>query len=186
MIKEDEIIEVGKFQKTHALKGELNALLEIDSEFFEEGNPLIVYYDGIPVPFYPESLRRKGSESFLIKLQGIDDEKEAKSFVNSKIFVLKEPLKAFIGTEGEEIFATDGLNDFMIFDSEGNIPVGRIVEIDDTTSNILLHIENEEGEKIFIPLVEDWIISLDEANKTIKMEFPEGLIELNKKAKEDN
>ena len=36
MIKEEDTIKIGKFQKTHALKGELNALLDIDPEYFTD------------------------------------------------------------------------------------------------------------------------------------------------------
>ena len=39
MIKEEELIEIGKFQKTHALKGELNALLDVGPEYLEERQP---------------------------------------------------------------------------------------------------------------------------------------------------
>ena len=69
MIKEEEIIEIGKFQKTHALKGELNALLDVGAEYLEDGNPLVIPVDGLFVPFYAESVRPKGTTSFLVKLK---------------------------------------------------------------------------------------------------------------------
>ncbi len=62
MIKKEDIVEIGKFQKTHALKGELNALLDIDGDYAADGNALVVAVDGIYVPFYAESVRPKGSE----------------------------------------------------------------------------------------------------------------------------
>ena len=45
MIEVNDIVAIGKFQKTHALKGELNAILEIDSEFLEEGNAIIAIHE---------------------------------------------------------------------------------------------------------------------------------------------
>ena len=51
MIEEKDLTPVGKFLKTHALKGELNAILEIDPEFFTEGYPLVIDVDGAFVPF---------------------------------------------------------------------------------------------------------------------------------------
>ena len=103
MIEEKEVTPVGKFQKTHALKGELNALLDINEDFFDENNPLVLEVEGIFVPFYLESIRRKGSSSFLIKLKGIESEEEAKSFVNKEIYALKDTLKTFLEEEGEEL-----------------------------------------------------------------------------------
>ena len=74
MIKEEDTLIIGKFQKTHALKGELNAIIDIDPECFVEGKPLIVEIDGILVPFYVDTYRKKGSLSILIKLDGIESE----------------------------------------------------------------------------------------------------------------
>ena len=34
MIEKDELLPVGKFRRTHALKGELNATIDIDPDFF--------------------------------------------------------------------------------------------------------------------------------------------------------
>lgn len=64
MITKDEISAVGTLQKTHALKGELNMLLDIDSEYLTSGNPAIIEIDGIYVPFYAESVRPKGASLF--------------------------------------------------------------------------------------------------------------------------
>lgn len=64
MIKEDEIIEIGKFQKTHALQGELNALLDVDLDFAEEDHPLIVEIDGIYVPFSSSRCVPRGARVF--------------------------------------------------------------------------------------------------------------------------
>lgn len=65
MIEEKDIKAIGKFQKTHALKGELNAILDIDSEYVSEGNAVVVDIDGIFVPFFASSVRPKGSTSYL-------------------------------------------------------------------------------------------------------------------------
>ena len=57
MIYSTDIEQIGKFLKTHALKGELNAQLEIDADFLRPEIPIIMDIDGIFVPFYPESVR---------------------------------------------------------------------------------------------------------------------------------
>ena len=82
MIREEDLFPIGKLQKTHALKGELNAVLDIDEDFIDEDYPLIIDLDGIFVPFYTESWRPKGSSACLLKLEGVDNEGEARKFVN--------------------------------------------------------------------------------------------------------
>ena len=47
MIYSTDIEQIGKFLKTHALKGELNAQLEIDSDFLRPEIPIIMDIDGM-------------------------------------------------------------------------------------------------------------------------------------------
>lgn len=97
MIDKEKLVEIGKFQKTHALKGELNAILDIPEEYVKDGNPLIIETDGIPVPYYAESIRGKGTTSFLIKLEGVDSVEDAAEFVNSAILVPRDELQDYVG-----------------------------------------------------------------------------------------
>lgn len=178
MIKPEEIINIGKFQKTHALKGELNMISDIDPEYFLEGNPLIVDYDGILVPYYVHSIRPKGSTSYLVKLDGIESEEEASQFVNKEIGIIKKDAEDWLD---DEIVDSNGLIGFTVLDSETGNSLGEITDIDDSTSNLLFIITNESGEDIFIPANDDFIKEIDENEKIIRMNLPEGLIDLNKK-----
>ena len=178
MIKEDDIIIIGKFHKTHALKGELNMISDIDPDFFLEGNPVIVEYDGILVPYYIETLRPKGSTSYLVKLDGINSEEEAGKFVNKEIGVLKKEAEDWLG---EEIIESSDIIGFKIVDIDEKKDIGTIVDIEDTTQNHLFILKNHEGEEIFIPANEDLIKEINEEEKLIYMNIPEGLVDINKK-----
>lgn len=176
MIKAEDITEIGKFQKTHALKGELNMLCDIDPQYFLEGNPLIIYYDGLAVPFYAETIRKKGSTSFLIKLDGIDSEEEASSFVNKKIYMLKKDAPEWLE---EDEFEEGNLIGFALIDSESGKTVGIIEDEDYSTMNALLIVKTPEEETLYIPLSENLIEEVDEDKKIIKMNLPEGLLDIN-------
>lgn len=181
MIEAKDITSIGKFQKTHALKGELNAILDIDDEFLLEGNALIVDIDGFFVPFYAASVRPKGNTSFLIKLDGIDSENEARSFVNKTIYASKSQLAPFLDVDEEDIADGDEFIGYKIIDEESDKTVGEIIEIDDTTSNLLFIAATEDGEELYIPAAEEFIYGIDDENKTIRMRLPEGLLDLNVK-----
>ena len=180
MITSEEIFKIGKFQKTHALKGELNVILDIDPEYFQEGNPLIVMIDGILVPFYIETIRKKGSQSYLVKLQGIDSEEDARMFVNKEISILRKDAEELL--DDEELLQDEELIGYEVFDKTSNSKVGVLTGIDSTTSNVLFLVDNS-GETIYIPATEDFIIKFDDENKSILMQLPEGLIDLNTKDK---
>lgn len=179
MIKPEEITSIGRLQKTHALKGELNVLLDIDPEYLEAGNPAIIDIDGIFVPFYVESVRGKGSFSYLVKFDGIDSEFEAKKLVNKTLYALRDKLKEYIAENYDEDYALyDDLIGWSIIDSEIG-EIGTVKEIDTNTENELFIVETADGKTVYIPLTEDFIDEIDEEAHIIRMNLPEGLLDLN-------
>lgn len=179
MITEEEITSVGKLLKTHGLKGELNMLLDIDPGYLEEGNPAVLDIDGIYVPFYTDSLRTKGSFSYLVKFEGIDSETEARKLVNKSIFALRDRLKEFMLENYDEEYALyDDLIGWTIEDVEAG-EIGKVVEIDTNTDNELFIVETPEGKTVYIPLTEDFIEKMDEEGKRVLMRLPDGLLDIN-------
>lgn len=178
MILVEEIKNIGKIQKTHALKGELNMILEVDPEYFLEGNPLIVEIDGIYVPYYIETIRPKGNTSFLVKIEGVDSESEASYFINKNIYMLKKDSDEWL-EEGEG--ESESLIGYKVYEVNSGISVGEIEDIDDSTVNLLFIVRQKNGEEVLIPANDNLIIGIDDENKTITMEIPDGLIDLNLK-----
>lgn len=179
MIRQEEITAVGKLQKTHALRGELNILLDIDVDYLEDGNPAILDIDGIFVPFYAESIRPKGSFSYLVKFDAIDSEFEAKKLVNKTVYALRDRLKEYLASIGEDEYALyDDLIGWNVEDTEAG-RIGTIVEIDSNTENELFIVETPGGDTVYIPLTEDFIEKIDEDSKTIFMNLPAGLTDIN-------
>lgn len=177
MIKEEEIIRIGKFHKTHGLKGELNVILDIEPDYFIEGNPLIVELDGLYVPFYIETIRQKGTISYLMKLEGVDSENLASAFVNKEINILKEGSEEWIDAEEEDENSFKG---FTVMDSATDKCIGIIEDIDDSTDNILFLVKNEE-KTFYIPAVDEFITDIDETVRILKVNLPEGLLDINNK-----
>lgn len=179
MIELKDITPIGKFQKTHALKGELNAIIDVDPDFFSEGNSVIVEQDGIYVPFFASSIRSKGSTSYLVKLDGIDCEKEAKKFVNKTAYASKKQLAPFLNLQEDEIMDDSELIGYEVFDQDLDHLIGKIINIDSSTSNFLFIIETKDGKEVFIPAVEEFINEINDNEKLIVMNLPSGLLDLN-------
>ena len=184
MIEKKDIVEIGKFQKTHALRGELNAILHIPEEYVEDGNPLVLEVDGIFVPFYAESIRPKGSTSYLIKLEGINTQEEAQEVVNSLIYAPKAEVEEYIGDEEGEVYFNDDLAGYRVVD-EALGEIGVVERVDDSTDNVLLVVESSAGDEVFIPFVESFIREIDDEGEEIICSLPEGLVELNVKKNAD-
>ena len=179
MIREEEISAIGRLQKTHALKGEMNVLLDVDPEYLEEGNPAVLDIDGIYVPFYAESVRSKGSFSYLVKFEGIDSEFEAKKLVNKTVFAVRDRLKEFMQENYDDEYALyDDLIGWTIEDAEFGA-IGTVVDIDTNTENELFIVETPDGKTVYIPLTDDFMENVDKDAKKISMRLPAGLLDLN-------
>ena len=176
MIKREELLPVGKFQKTHALKGELNMISELVPEYYSEGGPLIVNDDGIFVPYYVETIRPKGNISFLVKIKGVNSEEEASAFVNKEIFMLKKDCEKWLPEDYED---AEELIGYSVWDENSGERLGVIVNIDNSTPNILFIIEGDNEEELILPGNEDFITEIDDDKKEIRMNLPEGLREIN-------
>lgn len=179
MIDKKDLIAIGKFQKTHALKGELNVILNIEEDYLQSGNALVVEMDGLFVPFFATGIRPKGNTSFLVKLEGIDSETEAKKFVNKDIYAIRSQLAPFLEMEEDELRDEDHLSGYEIIDEISGDKIGIIMSVDSSTQNLLFIVEDENGKELLIPAVDDLISEIDDENKKIIMSLPEGLADIN-------
>lgn len=180
MITEKEITAAGKFSKTHGLKGELHALLDIDSDFFEEEPCFIVEVDGIFVPFFAEAVRPKGHFATLIKPEGVDSEEQAREFVGKTIYVRRSDLRAFeteMEEEADGAYADDFVG-FTLLAPDGTV-LGEIRDLETSTANALFIVKTPADNTLYVPVAEEFITALDPEAKTITMDLPEGLTDLN-------
>lgn len=166
MIDINNYIEIGYIKRTHGTKGEMAAT--ITRYFPEDSEFIMLLIDGILVPFYVEDWRFKSIDTLLLTLEDIDNEEQAKRLVGCKMFADKY----FSQTFGEEYIIED-LIGYQIY-TENNHPIGVIKEIDRSTINNLLHLDND----LIIPFHDDFVLMIDHANHSITMKLPDGLITL--------
>lgn len=182
MIERAETTKIGKFQRTHALKGELNAIFDIDPALFlEDGRPVIVEMDGILVPFFLHGVRTKGSTSYLVLIDGVESEESARRFVNKDIYALRADVDDAEAEEaGDGAYAEDFIG-YKVIDSDAG-ELGVVEDLDLTTENALFIVKTPDGETLYIPIADDLIDLYDDKERTITMTLPEGLISINKKS----
>lgn len=163
----DNIIKVGRILKNHGVKGEVT--LSVDNDALFEAECIIVELDGLYVPFYIESRRRKSDTVDLIKIDGVDSEADAAPLLGAPVFLKKDE----ISDAGDE---WGSLNGYKFYD--GDTLVGEITAIDDQTENQLFIVEATSGE-VLVPIVDEWVETVDDAAKVIKMRLPDGLVDIN-------
>ncbi len=176
MIKKESLVSIGTFFKPHGIKGEVSA--SFDYEFDpSELRCIILEIEGIFVPFFIENARRRGSSSWLIKLDGVDSEKYAATFSNHDIYALADELPEGLSDEMEDGLYLYDLVGFKLQDHDN--PIGIIEGIDDSTANILLQVRDNNGAIIYVPFAEDFITGINKNSETLLMSLPHGLIDLN-------
>lgn len=173
MIKKEEVFKIGKFAKPHGVKGEISLLTSCDL-FDEAEEPYVVCaIDGIFVPFFVEEYRYKSDNVVLLKLEQVDSEEEARELVNLEVYY---PLE---GMEEESLVGDmtwDGFIGYSVRDEESG-HLGIITEVDESTLNVLLHIDRE-GEELLFPAADELIVEVDHAKKEMIVALPQGLLEI--------
>lgn len=173
MIRKEDVFKIGKFAKTHGVKGELSLLA--DGELFDasEDPYVICEIDGILVPFFIESYRDKSDSVVLVKLECIDSGEAAREFVNLDVYY---PLAQAGKEDLINSMAWDSLVGFTVFSEDKSI-LGIVTHVDESTLNVLLQIE-KDGKTFLFPAVEELVADIDYPNKQMVLIVPEGLLDL--------
>ena len=179
MILRGDLLEVGQLFKPHGIKGEMSAELDYGLEPADV-RCFLIEIDGIFVPFFVAESRRRGSDSWLIRLDGVNDEKQAMAFVNTTLYAVKAELPEEIleDTDEEGVHLYD-LVGYTLCDEASKSAVGVITAIDDSTANVLMSIEAADGDTLLVPFAEELVTALDTENKSLTLELPQGLTDLN-------
>ena len=77
--------------------------------------------------------------------------------------------------EGNQFYFHEVI-DFEVEDKRLGI-VGKIVSINDTSAQPLFEVLHGDVE-ILIPMIDHFLVEIDRKNKKVKMDLPEGLIEM--------
>ncbi len=166
MIEQSELIRIGTMRRPHGKSGELQC--QMDNDYWDEAEAdfLILLLDGIFVPFRVEDWRGKGADSLIFRLKGVDTEVKALRLMNAEAYMLRRDLNE----EAEEMMTWQDLVGFEVLNSEETVQ-GRVAAVDESTINTLLELEDGR----LLPVHEDLIIEIDEPQKRIILDLPEGL-----------
>ena len=177
MIKREELIAIGHYNKPHGVSGELSATVDVDIEVLRELSCLISGVDGIFVPFFVNACRPKSHETVLLTIDGINDEQEAARLVNHDIYVLKREYRQESIDADADGYPLDFFIGFEVRDSDGTV-IGEIADVDEQTENAIFIVERD-GSEIMVPATDDLIVEFDLDGKVMVMDLPQGLLDLN-------
>ena len=169
MIRQEEVYKIGRLGKAHGVKGEVT--FQFDDDVFDrtDAEYLILDIDGILVPFFMEEYRFRSDALALVKFCDVDTQERASELTGSNVYFPRA-----LAEDEEGMPSLASLIGFDLVEAKNGIRVGTIATIDDSTANLLFELEDGR----LIPASDDLITDINIKERTIKMEIPEGLLEI--------
>ena len=169
MIKQEEVYRIGRLGKAHGIKGEVS--FQFDDDIFDrvDAEYLVLEVEGILVPFFMEEYRFRSDTVALVKFCDVDTQQRASELTGCEVYFPRA-----LADEDEDNVSLAMLVGFDIIDAGTGSKVGTIAAVDDTTANLLFELEDGR----LIPASDDLISDIDMKQGEIRMNIPEGLLEL--------
>lgn len=140
------------------------SLASDDPEDFDLDEPVFITFDGLPVPFFIESIEPKGNR-FIVKFEDIDSLKAAEDLVGRPISL----------SETEEEEDEESIVGMTVLNAADGSVVGTVTGIEDYAGNTCITV-NHKGKEVTLPFHEDLVEAADEESLTLRI--AEGLLEL--------
>ena len=171
--------QVAQVLKSNGTDGELvMGFREIAPEDINLKEPVFIYFDGLPVPFYIESFTKRGNTKALVHLTDICSMEDVEEITGKAVYVEEENLPemsleedGYAALVGWMVLTVDG----ELTEESDLFEVGEITDFMDIPNNPCIEVETENG-AVIIPLHEDFILSIDPENQEIIMQIPAGLL----------
>jgi len=161
---------VGKISKVHGIEGEVIIIFDtLYKEKIKSTEWVFIDIDGLPVPFFVISKRLISDMAAILKLEDVKTPEKAREISGLNIFI--ETNKNI-----KPISDYYSIIDFTVYDKEGKL-IGYINKLNDYNGNIVIQIITNNGEML-LSLNEKILISIDKRKKILKVDIPEGLLDL--------
>lgn len=168
-----ELVIIARAVKPRGLKGELVAELLTDfPERFEDVEELVLVS--------PTGERTVGrlenywfqNDRVVLKLAGYDDVEAARQLVGFE-FAVPEAERVALPSDHYYDWELEGCTVTV-----GSESIGKVQSVIRTGGTEILAIADENGKESLVPLVDDIVVEIDAAAKTIVVDPPEGLLDL--------
>ncbi|MGL2965120.1 ribosome maturation factor RimM [Flavobacterium sp. XGLA_31] len=172
-MRKEDCFYLGKIAKKFSFKGDLLIYLDTDEpELYENMESVFVEFNKDLIPFFIENCSLHKNDFLRVHFEDVDSEEEADKLIGCDIYL---PLSMLPKLEGNKFYFHEVIG-FEVEDKRLGI-VGIIQSINDTTAQPLFEVLNGEVE-ILIPMIDHFLVEIDRKNKKVKMDLPEGLIEM--------
>lgn len=162
----------GKITKTHGLKGELTIKLDVvNPDDFKELRYILIDQNGVLVPYFIESQKINGDKMFVL-LQDVNRMELAVTFVGRAVFLPNEMMPEL---DDNDFYFKEIIGFKLVDVKKGE--VGLISDVLEYPTQAVIQVMRD-GKEILIPIHDDIIQKVDKKGKTLKVNTPDGLIDM--------
>ncbi len=177
------LLPFASVHKTFGNNGEL--IIKLFDSAPEEINlkePVFITIDGCPVPFFFKQFDPRGNSRALVIFDDMETQALAEELVGKVIKLKMENGELKMKMHNKDNVSPIFNFQFSIFNyevvDEAAGAIGTVRDFMDIPGNPCLLVMNGDNE-VIIPCREELIVKADHKKKTITMQLPEGLVELN-------
>jgi 16S rRNA processing protein RimM len=168
----DGSIRIGRVTRAHGVSGELEVRPDWEhSRGLLEAREVILEAESGALEARAVRSRRQTPKGVLIALEGIVDRDEAETRRGNAVWIPRDVLPSL--ADGE-YYLCDLIGASVLCDG----PVGTVVEVQMYPSVDAIVIEAADGTRFEQPLLDEWIASVEVAERRVELVSRDGLIEV--------
>ena len=164
-----EKIKIGKIVNTVGLKGEVKVYNYSDSIEIYETIESIYVEDRLTVI---ENVRAQ-KNMVILKLEGADDRNAAEALRGNEQYITEDDLPEL--PEGQ--YYVRDLIGMSVTEEDGNL-LGHVTDVLQNTAQDIFEVESENGKKLLIPKVDQFVLDIDAEKREITVRLIEGMLDL--------
>lgn len=175
---EIEYVTIGRTRKAHSLTGELKFFIEERYlEDFMKNERIFLEIKGVKIPYFIDNVR--GGGDMIVKLEEVDNRDTATLLQSRDVLlraqdILPDHAREF-EFEPEETLEYGHLAGFLMVDALLG-EIGIIDEVLEMPQQEMAFLKYK-GRDVLVPLNEQFIQSIDEANRQVMVDLPDGLLD---------
>ncbi|MDY4988502.1 MAG: 16S rRNA processing protein RimM [Ellagibacter isourolithinifaciens] len=143
--------------------------------------------EGMEVAFVPpvldmprraivEEIRPQDDTSAVVWFEGVDDIDTAKALCGCHVLVRREELPEL--AQAIAAAHSDGVSGWEVHDAQAGL-LGTLLRVEDNPGQSLLVVDRADGQSpLLIPLVDEFLVGIDEERERIDVDVPAGLLSL--------
>ena len=165
-MKKPDLQYLGEFIKLFSFKGELIFYSELKSVFVENLDSLFVNFNESYVPFQIIKVKSHKKNNYRTQLQNVNSESEAKRLLKKGIYIER------IENSDNSDYLVDN---FKVYNN--NKYIGVVISTINKTEQSIMEVKMS-NKVVLIPLVDQFIVEINDEELKIDMDLPEGLLDI--------